>query len=197
MLLYSQLQEGLRYNLIKSPAVSGADSYGQLCIAAKHKEKRLNELPRRQQYLVEAGKKGEARGRPQQAANKGETGGQSQQPSNTKMSEKRGEPRGELRHCYTCGSTDHLARSCKKRKAESAGPTKWSAKNTDPRTKAIRSKENPLDFLQPDTDDESGDVKTVRIQDKGSRPREVVVDVQGSSAGQGKGAAAAVCWPHH
>jgi hypothetical protein len=43
ILLYSQLQEGLRYNLIKSPAVSGAGSYKQLCIAAKHEEKRLNE----------------------------------------------------------------------------------------------------------------------------------------------------------
>ena len=34
-LLYSQLQEGLRYTLIKSPAVSGADSYQQLCMAAR------------------------------------------------------------------------------------------------------------------------------------------------------------------
>ena len=43
-LLYSQLQEGLKYGLIKSPAVSGAYSYTQLCIAARHEEKRLNEL---------------------------------------------------------------------------------------------------------------------------------------------------------
>ena len=43
-LLYSQLQEGLKYDLIESPAVSGADSYKQLCIAAKHEEKRIAEL---------------------------------------------------------------------------------------------------------------------------------------------------------
>jgi hypothetical protein len=41
------------------------------------------------------------------------------------------------------------------------------------------SKEDPLDFLPPDSD---GDVKTVRIQDKGSKPREVLVDVQGVPA---------------
>ena len=35
-LLYSQLQEGIQYNLIKSPAVSEVDSYTQLCIAARH-----------------------------------------------------------------------------------------------------------------------------------------------------------------
>ena len=38
-LLHSQLQEGLRYDLMRSPAVSGALSYAQLCMAAKHEEK--------------------------------------------------------------------------------------------------------------------------------------------------------------
>ena len=170
MLLYSQLQEGLRYNLIKSPAVSGAESYGQLCIAAKREEKRLNGLARRQQYLTDAGKKGEAGGRPQQSAS-------------SKTSEKSGEPRREPwrepRQCYICGSADHLARSCKKRKTESSGQAR---QNTDARAQGIRSKEDPLDFLHPDTDEESGDVKTVRIQDRGSRPREVLVEVQGVQA---------------
>ena len=57
MLLNSQLQEWLMYTLIKSPAVSGADSYGQLCIAARHEEKRLNELVCRQQYHKENSKR--------------------------------------------------------------------------------------------------------------------------------------------
>ena len=183
MLLYSQLQEGLRYNLIKSPAVSGAESYGQLCIAAKREEKRLNELARRQQYLTDAGKKGEAGGRPQSSTNKGEAGGRPQQSASSKTSEKSGEPRREPwrepRQCYICGSADHLARSCKKRKTESSGQAR---RNTDARAQGIRSKEDPLDFLHPDTDEESGDVKTVRIQDRGSRPREVLVEVQGVQA---------------
>ena len=134
-LLYSQIQEGLKYGLIKSPAVSGADSYTQLCIAARHEEKRLNELSRRQQYLKDVGKKGDA--------------GQSQPNSMNKPSEKRGENRGEPRQCYVCGDTDHLARNCKKKKkTESTGLTK---RNTDAGTKMVKSKEDPLDFLLPDS----------------------------------------------
>ena len=49
-LLHSQLQEGLYYELMKAPAVSGAQTYKQLCMAAKNEEKRLEELRRRQLY---------------------------------------------------------------------------------------------------------------------------------------------------
>ena len=44
MLLHSQLQEGLSYELMKSPAVSGSHSYPELCLAARNEEKRLVEL---------------------------------------------------------------------------------------------------------------------------------------------------------
>ena len=50
-LLYGQLQEGLRYTLMKSPAVSGARSYQELCVAARNEEQRLNGLSKRQQYM--------------------------------------------------------------------------------------------------------------------------------------------------
>ena len=40
-LLYGQLQEGLLYKLIESPAVSGAADYKSLCVAARNKEKHL------------------------------------------------------------------------------------------------------------------------------------------------------------
>ena len=46
-LLYVQLQEGLKYALIKAPAVSGAQRYQELCVAAKNEERRLNELNKR------------------------------------------------------------------------------------------------------------------------------------------------------
>ena len=114
-LLYSQLQEGLRYTLIKSPAVSGADSYQQLCMAAKHEEKRLSELARRQQYL--------------QGVSKSGTKPPSQQPASAKPSEKRGE--APTRSCYNCGSTDHLARQCKKPKTESSGYSRRPNQSTD------------------------------------------------------------------
>jgi hypothetical protein len=49
-LLYSQLQEGLRYDLMRC---SGAQSYQQLCLCAKKEEKRLAGLKQRQSYQRE------------------------------------------------------------------------------------------------------------------------------------------------
>ena len=37
--LQSQLQEDLRYDLMKSPVVSGAQMYKELCLAAKNEDK--------------------------------------------------------------------------------------------------------------------------------------------------------------
>ena len=51
VLLYGQLQEGLHYELIKSPAVSGAQSYKELCIAAQNEEKYLTGLRKWQTYI--------------------------------------------------------------------------------------------------------------------------------------------------
>ena len=48
--LYCQIQQGLCYELMKAPAVSGATKYQEICIAAKNEEKHLAELRRRQQY---------------------------------------------------------------------------------------------------------------------------------------------------
>ena len=49
-LLYGQLHEGLKYEIIKAPGVSGVDSYSALHLAAKNEERRLQELKKRQQY---------------------------------------------------------------------------------------------------------------------------------------------------
>ena len=46
-LLHSQLQEGLRFAIMKSPAVSGAQSYQDLVLAAKNEEKRQFQLRKR------------------------------------------------------------------------------------------------------------------------------------------------------
>ena len=43
-LLYGQLNKGLKYNLIKAPAVSGTLEYQQLCIAAWNEERHQSEL---------------------------------------------------------------------------------------------------------------------------------------------------------
>jgi len=35
-LLHSQLQEGLRYEIMKAPAVSGSHGYKELCLASRN-----------------------------------------------------------------------------------------------------------------------------------------------------------------
>ena len=51
VLPYGRLQNGLQIDLVsKAPAISGAQSYQELCIAAKNEETRLAELKRKRQY---------------------------------------------------------------------------------------------------------------------------------------------------
>ncbi len=47
VLLFSQLQESLKYSLMESSAVSGATSYHALCVAAKSEERRQTAFKRR------------------------------------------------------------------------------------------------------------------------------------------------------
>ena len=53
VLLYGKLQDGLHINLVsKAPAISGAQNYQELCIAAKNEERNLAELKKRRQYAI-------------------------------------------------------------------------------------------------------------------------------------------------
>jgi len=63
-------------------------------------------------------------------------------------------------------------------------PESLHPQNTKPGAKslkAVKSVEMPLDLMFPDRDSESSDssVSTVRIEDKGSKPRKVTVTIQG------------------
>ena len=49
-LLYSQLQEGLRDNLMEAPTVSGATNYQAVCITAKNEEQWQTALKRKQYH---------------------------------------------------------------------------------------------------------------------------------------------------
>ena len=49
-LLHGQLHERLRCEIMRRPAVSGAQSYKELCAAAKNEERRLAKLQKRQHY---------------------------------------------------------------------------------------------------------------------------------------------------
>ena len=50
-LIHGQLQQGLKYDVMRAPSISGAQGYKKLCLAAKSEEKRLAELKKRQKYL--------------------------------------------------------------------------------------------------------------------------------------------------
>ena len=49
-LLYGQLQEGLKIEIMQAPAVSRAQSYTELCVAARNEQHRQEELQKRQSY---------------------------------------------------------------------------------------------------------------------------------------------------
>ena len=53
-LLHGQLQDGLKQELMQAAAVSGAQGYKELYLAARNEEKRLAELVKRQEYLKPA-----------------------------------------------------------------------------------------------------------------------------------------------
>ena len=122
ILLYGQLQEGLLYCLMESPAVSGAQNYKELCVAAKREERRLAELQRKQQYL--------------KAQNMQESGPTKKFPSqglrrayrsnvNYKQAENKSDNvevrRAKPLRCYICDSPEHLARDCWKKTTEAPG----------------------------------------------------------------------------
>jgi hypothetical protein len=109
-LLHGQLQEGLKMELMRSPSVSGAQSYPALCLAAKNEERRLTELRKRQHY-----KNTTAMPPVTNAQAAGRKSG-TRLPTISDGSEKKFTPPSSSltpRKCYTCGSTKHLQRDCR------------------------------------------------------------------------------------
>ena len=113
-MLYGQLQEGLRLGILRSPSVSGAMSYKELCMAAKNEEQRQAELKKRQDYskshsgFPNKGKFDDRSSRdksfkPSQG-NRMQTGSGSQSSSNGSS----GNPRFQQR-CYLCNQLGHIA----------------------------------------------------------------------------------------
>jgi len=162
------LQEGLQFDLLKGPAVSGAQSYQGLCLAAKNEEKRQAELRKRILYR------------------KGDSGTPVKKsfgtPTPTVPGRRERDP-SKVKKCFNCGGTDHLFRDCKEPKKESSGRLKGTVK---PPTKAKMivsedTKENPLNYLHS-SDSDNSEVCLVRVPDKGSQPRCVGVEVQGVKA---------------
>ena len=192
-LLYGQLQEGLSYHLIKSPAVAGAQDYKQLCTAAKNEERRLSELKKRQQYYRVSNPSGPGQ---RQRNSLPPPVLKPRQPPMLKPRTELPEPPTKkssrpLPRCYNCGSTEHLARNCHQTKTESRGPRWTIDKAAGART--VRggtpssnvtdepARTDPMTFLasSSDSEEEADAVRSVRVADAGSHTKCVRVLVNG------------------
>ena len=114
-LLHGQLQDALKYEIMKAPAVSGAQSYTALCLASRNEEKRLLELRKRQQYR-------QASNQPPRPTRQTFTS-PGNKPGDTRPHlerQKTGDVDRSNIKCYICGKTGHMQRNCKQRsKSES------------------------------------------------------------------------------
>ena len=95
---------------MRSPAVFGAQSYKELCLAAKNEEKRLSELKKRQAYFQR-----NPTISPSSSARKASVQSQLKRPILNRKDA------NGIRKCYICGRTYHIARDCRSPKTESSG----------------------------------------------------------------------------
>ena len=184
-LLFGQMHEGLQYELMESPAVSGATGYKQLCQAARSEERRLLDLEKRHRFKGLQLSKTNAHTMPDttpRATGPGITGG-TETLTNS----------GNSKRCYNCGKPGHLARDCRTARTESGGARRgWT--NYHPGTTSSSTTNQVVTTNVPEEEPDAGventlysclyhdsphDVRQVRIQDRGSRPRRVRVGIQG------------------
>ena len=118
-LLYGQLQEDLRYELMRAPAVLGSTKYQELCVATKNEEKHLSELHKRQQYSKSS-----------QQAKKSKPFGNIQKHAVTMSTNK---PTETWKYHY-CKKAGLVIRGCRKKKSDD------TRKNQHPVTKQVTTK---------------------------------------------------------
>ena len=179
-LLHGQLQEGLRQAIMSAPAVSGAQSYKGLCLAAKNEERRLSELRKRRQYHKAAPPPRRNEGTPPKFQESRARHCEDTTPHYADQRPRR-QPFSNPKVCTHCGRFGHLVGDCRQKKTESTGPTSDRKKSTH--TNQVMSDPASMDPALMDllfsSSDEEPDVRIVRVHDEGSQPRCAPVQVQG------------------
>ena len=203
-LLHGQLQEGLLYELMSAPAVSGALKYQELCLTARNEEKRLKELKKRRQF---SGRSTPEKPRVQSQERRNNrrsdssstvsTSGASSTPStNTTTPQTPFSPSIQSGRCFRCGKTGHFSRNCRALRQESSGrqnsqtertPNSSAGTNQVQVSPATGGDEDRLSGyavldLLFSSDSEDNEIRQIRISDHGSKPCHAKVDVQGVPA---------------
>ena len=195
-LLYSQLQEGLKYELMESPAVSGAQGYKALCLAVRNEEKRLADLRKRRQLLKPWPNESSENLKPRYTL-------YTENPDAKNMTSY-----DSARRCYNCSKVGHLAKDCRAPRTESRGQEtgrRWSngagyKKSTSGGAKRVSTSDqtrsgdevvepqasqeeaNVNSCLYSSDSEETGGVRQVRVIDKGSHPQRAEVLLEGVPA---------------
>ena len=185
-LLHGQLQDALKHELMQALAVSGAQSYQELCLAARNEEKRLTELKKRQQYM---------RGTPHQQQPKRMNDRPPAKPSGATPSGRDG-TNTQTWKCYFCQEPGHLARNCPKKRPTQGSqrrpgttPSQGSQRRPGATNQVTTSPEDGkrvrFEALQEQlcSDDSSDDdVRVGKLTDEGSQPQCVKLQIQGVPA---------------
>ena len=193
VMLYGQLQEGLRLSIVRSPSVLGALSYKELCMAAKHEEKQLAEIKKRQDNEKNSSV---TKCRSDRQVNESGTS----RTGNGNNSQAGGK---DTRRCYLCNKVGHVAKYCKlsnkekeasgslnksdekARFSQPAGKTTVANKQvttTPSETKQFKNSDSPIGVDPVSllySSDSDSNVDMVRVDDQGSRPQYVNIEVQG------------------
>ena len=205
-LLFGQLQDGLRPELMQNATVVSALTYQDLCMAARTEEQRKAEMRKRRQYRsLDQGmedrdqKKVYNRSKRSDPLTKNDAYSRRSNSTNHTVTT---DPE-KVRTCYNFGQPGHLAKYCQAPKSESQGRSSITPKKVSPKTKKVTTQETgndiprqdlkgkagvrtPPDLEDPHTylpsDAEEGDVKLIQVQDEGSQPQCAPVQIGGVPA---------------
>ena len=159
-LLFGQLQDGLRHDIMQAPAVSGAHNYQELCLATRNEEKRQLELVKRRQY------------------------GQQSKPtsSQTHLPSIRCHGCGKFGHIQANCRAKKTESSGKPKSNDTGKSTSASAKSVHASKSGhapLQGEDNLLSMLYSNSSESDSEVRSVRIRDCGSRLRCVQVNIHG------------------